>query len=62
MNPKKKKYKENHMYSHYKRIAESKMQSEMFKNSQRKRHIALAEQQSRLAANFSTEIMRGRIQ
>ena len=44
MNPKKKKYKENHMYSHYKRIAESKMQSEMFKNSQRKRHIALAEQ------------------
>lgn len=44
MNPKKKKYKENHMYSHYKRIAESKMQSEMFKNRQRKRHIALAEQ------------------
>ena len=28
MNPKKKKYKENHVHSHYKRIVESKMQSE----------------------------------
>lgn len=28
MNPKKKKYKENHVYSHYKRIVESKIQSE----------------------------------
>lgn len=39
MNPKKKKYKKKITCTRiYKRIAESKMQSEMFKNSQRKRH------------------------